>query len=434
MVLATALSGSLGISGAQAPQSPAADAPETEPQDALQAYQRGMEAREAGDLRLYIDMMGRALRYHPAHPILLRHLAQGHARLGELDAALEWLDEVLAVGADVDFDAYEDLAPLREHPTWNEFLKRREQLRQPRGEAVERIVTSERGIIPEGIAYDPHDDVFYLSSVAQRKIVRVFRDGSVRDFIAPGQDGYLSGLGLEVDADRRELWACSAALAPEDLFEEDEQGRAAVHRYDLETGRLIAAFGLAPEGDMSQNLNDLTVHPSGDVYVTSAADGALYVVRHDGEGLEIFLQRGSIPGANGITLTDDGSALYVAKYALGVVRVELETREFADVRHPGTFTMAGVDGLYYDDGSLLAVQNLAELDRVVRFQLGPGGEEAVECQVLIARHPEFVDPTTGVVVGDRFYFIANSQVEPYLSAGDPSSDDFAPVMILGLDL
>jgi sugar lactone lactonase YvrE len=434
----------VGPSPGQEMMNPEAPEP-AEPQDAIEAYVMAMQADEAGDVQLYIKRMRQALDFQPAHPILMRHLAQGYAHLLHFETALEWLDRVLEVGADFDYDSYDDLASLREDPSWQPFLERRTRAIRPVGVAVDEISTGQRDLVPEGIAYDPREDVFYLSSVSLRKIVRLARDGATSDFIQSGQDGYLCGLGLEVDAERRQLWTCSSAFPETGLFGEDENGSAAVHRYDLESGELIAKFVLpkaeAEEGETeaaaggSQNLNDLVVHDSGDVYVTNANNGAVYVIRRGTEALEMFLPEGSISGANGITLNEAGTALYVSKYALGVVHVDLEFGEVTDVRHPDSFTMCGVDGLYMVKGALVAVQNMAGLNRVARFRLDASGRRAVDCEVLIARQPLFVDPTTGVVAGERFYFIANSQVTPYLAqAGESSPEALDEVKILGLEL
>jgi sugar lactone lactonase YvrE len=72
------------------------------------------------------------------------------------------------------------------------------------------FMLSETDLIPEGIAYDPLDRAFFLSSLHKRKVVRVrlrTRGASpmVEEFTAPGQDGLYSTLGMKIDAERRVL-------------------------------------------------------------------------------------------------------------------------------------------------------------------------------------------------------------------------------------
>jgi hypothetical protein len=80
---------------------------------------------------------------------------------------------------------------------------------------------------------------------------------------------------------------------------------------------------------------------------------------------------------------------------------------------------AAVDGLYWHRGSLLAVQGLPTLARVVRYTLSDGGRRIESGAVRERGEPEIREPTTGVIVGNRFYYIANSQYGRLSDAGGP---------------
>jgi hypothetical protein len=45
-----------------------------------------------------------------------------------------------------------------------------------------------------------------------------------------------------------------------------------------------------------------------------------------------------------------------------------------------------------------------------------------------------MEPATGVVVGDKFYFIGNSQIERFGDGKDKDPVDFSPTQILELSL
>jgi hypothetical protein len=69
--------------------------------------------------------------------------------------------------------------------------------------------------------------------------------------------------------------------------------------------------------------------------------------------------------------------------------------------------------------------------RVVRFQLGGGGERVESARVLEANNPLFNIPTTGAVAGSSFYFIANSQLRSFDPQGDIlPHDKLSDVVIL----
>jgi len=68
---------------------------------------------------------------------------------------------------------------------------------------------------------------------------------------------------------------------------------------------------------------------------------------------------------------------------------------------------------------LIVVQNGFPPARVMRLQLDETGTRVQHAQALDAAKPEFGLPTQGVVVGDAFWVIANSQRGQYDSYGIP---------------
>jgi hypothetical protein len=74
----------------------------------------------------------------------------------------------------------------------------------------------------------------------------------------------------------------------------------------------------------------------------------------------------------------------------------------------GRFALNGIDGLYFDAGSLIAVQNGTFPERVVAFRLDPTLTNVVSATIIEKSTPTLGDPTHGVVVKHAFYYIANS--------------------------
>jgi len=68
----------------------------------------------------------------------------------------------------------------------------------------------------------------------------------------------------------------------------------------------------------------------------------------------------------------------------------------------------GVDGLYFDRGSLFLVQNGTSPERVIHLQLDASLASVLSSNVIERNTPTLGDPTHGVRVGDDFYYIANS--------------------------
>jgi len=263
--------------------------------------------------------------------------------------------------------------------------------------------------LPENLAYDPHDGAFYLGSLAKRVLVRRSPDGRLTTLAGPAH-GLLRVVGMKLDAARRQLWV--ATWAPADTASPNPSARVTrtrLFQYDLAADRLVGRY--EPRDLVHEHLlNDLVVTAAGAVYLTDTADGAVYRVRAGGDTLERVVApeptRFSYP--NGIALSRDERRLYVA-YVQGIAVVDLPAGRVAYLTTPPDVSTAQIDGLYAWRGSLVAVQTAPTLERVVRFDLDAAGTRVERAVVLERGHPAFQQPTTGVIVDDDLYYIANSQ-------------------------
>ncbi|MBK7189915.1 MAG: hypothetical protein IPH86_14875 [bacterium] len=381
-------------------------------------YEQAVAAATSADWPAYLDATGRALVLAPGQPALQRRHAEALAQLGRDDEAMTMLRSLAGWGVEVKFADFELLAPLRDRADWPQLLAAAEAALTPQGAPAHSFTMPAADLIPEGICHDPVDDVFYVSSVAQRKILRVTRDGTASDFIAPGAHGYLAGLGVAVDAPRRRLWAVSTAQADDGLFDAATVATSAVHVFDLSTGDLLWRHVTAQHDSLG--FNDVCVLPDGGAAVAVSDRGQVLRFGPDGGAPAALTPPGSVPGANGLCVGPRGDCLYVSAYLLGVMRVDLGDGAVSAAAVPGAnFTTSGVDGLYLLPGGdgLIAVQNFLGLDRVARFRLRADGL-IDDCRVLTARQEMFVDPTTGAIAADGFHFIADSYVSPFYGRKD----------------
>jgi hypothetical protein len=267
---------------------------------------------------------------------------------------------------------------------------------------------AERDLFPEGIAYDPVTKTFFLSSTYKGKIVAVDARGAPRDFTRERQDGFWSGLGMKVDAGRRMLWVATSAEEELRGIRKEELYRSTLFAYNIDTGKLVGKYELAnvPSGHL---LNDLVVTREGQVYVTDTQDGSVWTLRPGTGALEKLFPSQTFPGANGIALSSDEKLLFVAHQGIAVVdRMSLAHR---DLPRPLDVTLTGVDGLYLHGGCLVAVQT--DLFRIARFVLTADLRGVQRGEILEAHNPLFREPTTGVVVGDDFYYIATCQYNSF---------------------
>lgn len=276
-----------------------------------------------------------------------------------------------------------------------------------------RVRVELRDLIPEGLAWDPEDGVFYLSSIHRRSVYRVTPDGAVNDLGPAGAPDAFPMLGMKVDAERRQLWVCST-----DFNEGPNQGRTAIYLYDLRTGRVAQRF--APPGDArGPMVNDLVVTKDGRVFATDSNAGSLQTIR--GTTLVPSLPAGTFTQPNGIALAPDERVLFVADGS-GVHRAALDAGGPAlPSRLPtpaGAASVAGIDGLYAVDGALVGIQNgFPGRERIVRLRLSATSDSITGIDTLLAEHPLWNVPTTGTFVGADFWYLANSQLDRIDAAG-----------------
>ena len=278
---------------------------------------------------------------------------------------------------------------------------------QSRSEVAFRIDDPE--LIPEGIAYDPRTKTFFVSSTFKRKIVAVDAAGKARDFVTEARDGIFGVVGMRVDATRRMLWAISSHAGeamPGRGLTNACLGCSTVTRYASPSGRLLKKYSLP--ASPAHFLNDLTIAPSGDVYLTDSITGDLYRIRAGRDVLERWINLGAQLFPNGIDITPDGKLLFVATQA-GIRQVDVASGAVTAI----SSNLGGIDGLYFFEGSLIAIQPFEEFRRVARYRLAPGFGAIAAPDTLEASHPLFRQPTTGVIVGRDLFYIANSQLQAF---------------------
>jgi len=378
----------------------------------LQHGQKALEEYRAKNYPAFLEGAERAARVGPPrHPWLTFHLARAYSLNGRAAEASKLLGGMADAGLGVDVTKDEDFGPLRSAAGWPELSKKIETARAPLVRGRVAFVVPEPDLLPEGIAYDALRRTFYLGSINKSKIVALDRAGRRRDFKASGEDGLASVLGLAIDARRRLLWVCSNT----------RDGAASVHKYALDSGELIKKYTI-DERPARRQFNDIALSRRGDAYVTDSLGAALYEIPAGADAPRplVRFEPGVYP--NGVALSADERRLYVAN-AAGISIVDIGTKTISELAYAEHVTTAGVDGLYLYRGSLLAVQNAVPApDRVVRLFLSADGRKAERARVLESNHPDYALPTTGAVVGDELFYVANTQIDRMGAGGQIRPD------------
>ena len=369
------------------------------------------EAYRQGDFRKFRDTFIEAVKYYPANPAMHYNIACGYALTGEAEKALQILDKLADKGIDFGAERDGDFSLIHEDNRFKAILAKLEKFRKKINNSEVAFTVAEKDLIPEGIAYDPVEDNFYLSSVYKRKIVVIDREGGVKDFTGEKQDGIWGVLGMKVDPKRRLLWACSSASHLMKDFTPEDSGTG-IFKYDLETGKLINKYP-GPEDNPSCEFNDLIVGSGGDVYATDSHHGAVYKISYDKDKLEVLVPPHNLYASNGIAFSEDKKTLFVAAYGEGIYAVNPVNGEYKILKIPENLSSYSIDGMYYYKKSLICIQNSIVPHRVVRFYLNDNSDGISGAEIIEMNNQYFQEPTTGTIVGDEFYYIANSQLGSY---------------------
>lgn len=261
---------------------------------------------------------------------------------------------------------------------------------------------AEIDLIPEGITVDPADGAFYISSIHKNKIIKVV-NGVASDFIREGDHGFMGGVGLHVDANRRILWACSGNIMGKKM-------QAGVFAFSLTDGALLRKVTF-PLDTVRRFFNDLAIAKDGSVFITDTYGHCLWKWGL-GQPLERLALRG-VHYPNGIIMDADGRSVFVAADE-GLAKINLATVTVQYLNTPsGNVGTRDIDGMGIANHAIFAIQNSFDSparNRLVRYDLDAAHQAIQEATVIDQANPAFDLPTTLVINNNQVYVVANSHL------------------------
>ena len=375
--------------------------------DIRQYVQKARAAYREKNYSALIENMKLALALRPTYGPYTYNIAAGYALSGNKQEAFVWLNRLADMGLVYPVAGDEDFDSIKDTDEFKAIVRRFEINAKPVGQSRTAFTVHEKGLVPEGIAYDPLEQAFYLGSVYQRKIVRINSVGKTRDFSSEA-DGLWSVMGMRVDPARRVLWVCSASHPQMTNFNEAEKGFSGIFKYDLKTKRLIKKY-LLPGQPKAHWLGDLLLNSRGDVFASDSVSPAIYVLDHRTDRLELFLESDAFVNPQGLAFDYRERHMFMADYLKGVFVIDMKTKVYSVLAPAPRTTMLGLDGLYSHGGKLIGVQNGVRPNRLVEITLNDRLTEVIKFTVIEANNPVFDEPTLGVLSGRKFFYIANSQ-------------------------
>ena len=361
-----------------------------------------------GDLRTPIGLDALAARFPTSAAVQRRQLAAAVA-VEDAQRIRAGLARLIALGY---APTAETLATLARFVPPEEMAAHR--LRLDANRAVVRAsglfaTVPEGGRLIEGVAWDPSRRRIFASSVVGRELI--YGDGESWRAVPGLRPGSLFGLG--VDSTRRLLWMASGVVdqtpSPESAF----RGLIAV---DLDRLTVVHRIAILGEGSPA----DIAVASEGTVYAADPQRGTIWRLGVGDTEPTVIVPPGRLRSPQGLVPSRDRRRLYVSDYGYGLALVDLNTGAVSRLESDATTMLDGIDGLVPWRDGFIAVQNGVSPRRILYIALSGDGRRIASVTVLESGHPEWGEPTLGVVRDNQFLYVADAQWERYGAAGAPA--------------
>ncbi len=375
--------------------------------DARYYRQLAMKAYQAKNYEECAANLQKAAALIPDHPTILYNLAAVNALLGRKEESLSTLKTVAQMGLIYPANKDEDFNSIKDSEPFKAIVEHFNRNRRPIVKSSPAYTLNEKGLIAEGLAYDTVSETLYISSVHKRKILALSKSGAARIF-ADESAGLWSVLGMKVDEKRRHLWAVTSAFPQMQGFRKEDDGKSAILKFDLKTGKLLKRYPV-PDDSKKHRLGDLTLNSRGEVFATDSLSPAIYRISPERDQIELLYQGAPFVSPQGLAFSADEKHLFIADYSMGVFDLDVQSKQVRKLEALPNTTMLGIDGLYFHNNSLIAIQNGVNPHRLIRMKLSDDLRTFEKFEVLESNNPLFSEPTLGVIRHGEFLFIANSQ-------------------------
>ena len=385
-----------------------------------------MESHDYANTRREVDHAASAW---PTQPAYLWGRAVAALLTNDTAAVLDALNAYAALGLGRDLRRDARLADLAMQPRFASALARLDSNLAPIVRSHVVVTLPDSTFWPEAVDYDPRSHRYYIGSVRHRTIAEVVNGKVTRELWPREKSGIGAVLGVRVDTARGVLWATLAGVPQMEGFTPADSSIAAIVRVRIADGAIERRWDLPPS-PRGHALGDIVLGATGDVFVTDSNDPVLYRLRRGSDTLEA-IRHPLFRSLQGMAAPPNAKVLYVADYSHGLLRVDLETNAVTRLDDAPATTSLGCDGLVWDNGAIVAVQNGVAPARIMRFVLDRAGTRIARAELLDRNSLIADEPTIGTIVGGEFVYVANSQWEKFTEGGAriPARRLTAPVLL-----
>jgi len=368
----------------------------------LDYQQKAFAAYQEGNFEEYVEFIKRAHEINPNSPAVKYNLACGYALTDQPQKALELLQKLALAGLDFGMEADPDLESARELPGFEKIKALLQEKIEPVLSGKVYHINKLMDIMPEGIAYDSVADRFFYGSMHTGDVYMLDSSRNLYGFCSLPSDSPYSCLGLYVDNKRNTLWAVGTASNLASGYIENHNGVTGIFGYSLDDGSPTKRIDF-PGKHTAFGFNDLTVAEDGTIFISG---GPVYRIDPRRDSLELFIPRNEVYASNGITLSHDGRFLFIADYSRGIMKVDLRSGKHQWLEHSDSVSLAGIDGMYFHQNKLIAIQNITEPWSVIELYLSDDFDSVIERKILARGNPDLAEVFTAGIKDNRLYYVA----------------------------
>ena len=187
--------------------------PGSVPQKFEQLRQEADKQRKSGDLHGRLQTVLKMENLLNEAPDAIEAAALAYAEVGDQEHALAALNRFADLGqADDNLmpGKSKAVASLEKLPEYKLLLKRFAENKTPVSHAEAVITLEDPNILAEDIDYDSQSKSFLITSVLEKKIIRVTMDGKATDFAQ--SPSHWPMLAIKIDANHNLVWTTEVAM------------------------------------------------------------------------------------------------------------------------------------------------------------------------------------------------------------------------------
>src|SRR5258708_38687171 len=154
------------------------------------------EPDDAAEVRQQIAIVEKLKPVVPDRGAVLYFLSTAKQHLGETREALDLLKECLKLREGFDPSGSPSFLGLKGSKEFDDLVASVHRDFPVVARAHLAFVTEEKDLIPEGLAYDARQHLFYLGSLNRKKIVKIDSEARVSDFVPADRYSLVPVLGI----------------------------------------------------------------------------------------------------------------------------------------------------------------------------------------------------------------------------------------------